>query len=50
MRDLNRFQIQIRIANIFDFGKFGDALQGTAADLVMRYGPLRKMKPYSEDV
>jgi hypothetical protein len=29
-------------------GGFGCALWATAADLVMPYGPLREMKPYSK--
>jgi hypothetical protein len=29
-------------------GGFGHTLRTTAADLVMRYGPLRGMKPYSK--
>jgi hypothetical protein len=31
-------------------GEFGYMLWATAADLVMRYGPLRGMKPYSKDL
>jgi hypothetical protein len=31
-------------------GGFGCALWATAADLVMRYGPLRGMKPYSKNM
>jgi hypothetical protein len=29
-------------------GGFGYTLWATAANLVMRYGPLREMKPYSK--
>jgi hypothetical protein len=31
------------------YGEFGYALWATAADLVMRYGPLRGMKLYSKN-
>jgi hypothetical protein len=31
-------------------GGFGSTLWATAADLVMRYGPLHGMKPYSKNV
>ncbi len=30
------------------YGRFGSMLWATAVDLVMRYGPLRGVKPYSK--